>query len=147
MPFYVWLTIAVIFTIVEIFTAGFFYACFAAGAVAAWITTIFTGNGIIQILVFCLVSVGLIPLTRSFARRVTDESVPQAGADALVGAIVVVTETIKSDHEQGKVLIQGQEWIAESSQAIAKGAKARIASVKGARLVIKPLDKEENKNA
>jgi len=77
MPFYAWLIIAVIFTIIEIFTAGFFYACFAAGAIVAWASSLVTGSALWQIIVFCVVSVGLIPITRIFARRVTDESVPR----------------------------------------------------------------------
>jgi membrane protein implicated in regulation of membrane protease activity len=93
-PFYIWLILAVLFVIVEIFTAGFFYACFAAGALCAMITGFVTdaalGNseyGLVwQIVVFCVVSVILIPVSRSFARRVSDTSVPQAGVDAFRSA-------------------------------------------------------------
>ena len=92
-PYYIWLILAVLFVVVEIFTAGFFYACFAAGALSAMVTGFITrailgasAYGLVwQIVVFCVVSVALIPVSRTFARRISDNSVPQAGADALIG--------------------------------------------------------------
>jgi membrane protein implicated in regulation of membrane protease activity len=41
-PYYIWLILAVLFVVVEIFTAGFFYACFAAGALSAMVTGFIT---------------------------------------------------------------------------------------------------------
>jgi membrane protein implicated in regulation of membrane protease activity len=107
-PYYVWLIIAVLFIIVEIFAAGFFYACFAVGALAAWASSLITANPIWQIIIFCAVSVGLIPVSRIFARKVTDESVPQAGADALVGLNGIVTEAIRPADDAGKMRADGQ---------------------------------------
>jgi membrane protein implicated in regulation of membrane protease activity len=139
MPFYVWLTIAILFTLIEIFTSGFFYACFAAGAIAAWATSLLTESATLQIVVFCVVSVGLIPITRLFARKVTDESVPQAGADALIGQAGVVTEAIKPLEDTGKVRVDGQEWRATSDGKLTSGAQIVVVAVKGAKLLVKPM--------
>jgi membrane protein implicated in regulation of membrane protease activity len=143
MPFYVWLILAIIFTLVEIFTTGFFYACFAIGAVAAWATGLLTPNPIWQILVFCIVSVGLIPLTRIFARRVTDESIPQAGADALIGIQGIVLEAINSHENLGKVRVENQEWRASASVDIGVGTKIKVVAVKGATLLVEPNSGKE----
>jgi membrane protein implicated in regulation of membrane protease activity len=133
---YVWLTLAVIFILVEIFTAGFFYACFAVGALAAWVISLITGNVVWQIVVFCAVSVGLIPVSRIFARKVTDHSVPQAGVDALIGMTGVVTENIRPSDDVGKVRVDNQSWRAVASEDIDAGAKIKVTAVRGARLVV-----------
>jgi membrane protein implicated in regulation of membrane protease activity len=147
MPFYVWLTIAVLFTIVEILTSGFFFACFAIGAVVAWISGVFIHGAIWQILIFCVVSVGLIPLTRTFARKVTDHSIPQAGVEFLIGRRGFVTHSINPDDDSGAVKVESQEWRAESEILIETGAKIEVVAIKGARLIVKKVNEGENKNA
>ena len=146
MPFYVWLIIAIAFIIVEIFAAGFFYACFAMGALAAWVSSLITGNPIWQIVVFCVVSIGLIPVSRVFARRVTDESVPQAGADALVGLTGIVTETIRPADDVGKVRVDGQSWRALAEDDIETGVKIKVTAVRGARLMVEAVDRKGENN-
>jgi membrane protein implicated in regulation of membrane protease activity len=139
MPFYVWLIIAVAFIIVEILATGFFYACFAVGALAAWASTLITGNPIWQIVVFCVVSIGLIPVSRIFARGVTDESIPQAGADALVGLTGIVTEAIKPADDVGKVRVDGQSWRVMAADDIEVGVKIKVTAVRGARLMVEAV--------
>lgn len=147
MPYhYVWLTLAVIFIIIEIFTAGFFYACFAVGALAAWVTSLITGSVVWQVVVFCLVSVALIPVSRIFARRVTDHSVPQAGVDALIGLTGVVTENIRPADDVGKVRVDNQSWRAMASVDIDAGAKITVKAVRGARLVVETVDEKGANN-
>lgn len=144
-PFYIWLILAVLFVIVEIFTAGFFYACFAVGAICAMITGFITkaamgdsGYGLVwQIVVFCVVSVVLIPLSRTFARRVSDNTVPQAGADALIGMQGNVLETIKPSDDVGKVKVDGQVWRATGQAIIEAGAVIEVTGVRGAKLIVK----------
>jgi membrane protein implicated in regulation of membrane protease activity len=143
MPYYyVWLTLAVIFIIIEIFSAGFFYACFAVGALAAWVTSLVTGSIIWQIVIFCIVSVALIPVSRIFARRVTDHSVPQAGVDALIGLTGVVTENIRPAEDVGKVRVDNQGWRAVATEDIDAGTKIRVTAIKGARLVVETVDEK-----
>jgi membrane protein implicated in regulation of membrane protease activity len=139
MPFYVWLIIAILFTLIEIFTSGFFYACFAAGAIAAWAGSLITESAAWQIVIFCVVSVGLIPITRLFARRVTNESIPQAGPDALIGMTGVVTEAIIPLADTGKVRIEGQEWRAAANDKIDAGAQVEVVSIKSAKLLVRPV--------
>jgi membrane protein implicated in regulation of membrane protease activity len=140
MPYhYVWLTLAVIFIIIEIFTAGFFYACFAVGAMAAWVTSLITGSVVWQVVVFCAVSVALIPVSRVFARRVTDHSVPQAGVDALIGLTGVVTESIRPADDVGKVRVDNQSWRAVAAVDIDVGAKIMVTAIQGARLVVETV--------
>ena len=146
MPFYVWLIVAVVFIIVEIFAAGFFYACFTLGALAAWASSLITGNPIWQIVIFCVVSIGLIPVSRIFARKITDESVPQAGADALVGLSGIVTEAIRPAEDTGRVRVDGQNWLAVGAEDIEVGAKIKVTALRGARLTVEAIDAKGGNN-
>lgn len=149
-PYYIWLILAVLFIVVEIFTAGFFYACFAIGALSAMVTGFITkallgasAYGLVwQIVVFCVVSVALIPVSRVFARRISDDSVPQAGADALVGLQGIVTETINPAEDVGKVKVDGQVWRAVASDVIDAGTAIMVTDVRGAKLTVRALDKK-----
>lgn len=149
-PYYIWLILAVLFVVVEIFTAGFFYACFAAGAISAMVTGFITRAilgtnpyGLVwQIVVFCVVSVALIPVSRMFARKISDDSVRQAGADALIGLEGSVIETINPGEDIGKVKVDGQVWRAMSSAAIDSGTAIKVVNVRGAKLIVEALDKK-----
>lgn len=146
-PYYIWLILAVLFVVVEIFTAGFFYACFAIGALSAMITGFITKGvmgpspyGLVwQIVVFCIVSVVLIPISRTFAKKISDESIPQAGADALVGLKGIVTETINPAEDVGKVKVDGQVWRAISTSVIEKGSEIKVVDVRGAKLSVEEI--------
>lgn len=148
-PYYIWLVIAVLFIIVEIFTAGFFYACFAAGALCAMFTGFVTkavigpsAYGLVwQIVVFCVISVALIPVSRTFARKISDNSVPQAGADALIGMGGIVTETIDPSKDVGKVKVDGQVWRAVASDVIDSGTAIEVTDVRGAKLTVRASGK------
>lgn len=153
-PYYIWLILAVLFVVVEIFTAGFFYACFAVGALSAMVTGFITKGmlgsspyGLVwQIVVFCVVSVALIPVSRIFARKISDDTVPQAGADALVGLIGIVTETVNPAEDVGKVKVDGQVWRANAAGVIEKGSSVKVVDVRGAKLTIEEIDKQGGNN-
>jgi membrane protein implicated in regulation of membrane protease activity len=153
-PYYIWLILAVLFVVVEIFTAGFFYACFAAGALSAMVTGFITKSilgpspyGLAwQIVVFCVISVVLIPVSRTFARKISDDTVPQAGADALIGLKGIVTETINPVEDVGKVKVDGQVWRAIASGMIENGSAVKIIDVRGAKLIVEEIDKQGGNN-
>jgi len=146
MPYYLWLIVAILFIIVEIFTAGFFYACFGAGALAAMVTSYFTDNIVWQIGLFCATSVALIPATRFLAKKITDDSVPQAGADALIGMTGVVTEAIKISENIGMVRVDGQSWRAKATNEIAEGVKIKVSDIRGAKLIVEEVIKQGGDN-
>lgn len=64
---YVWLAVALIALILEVFTTGFIVACFSVGAVAAALTDVFGGGMNAQLIVFALVTVGVFAFIRPFA--------------------------------------------------------------------------------
>jgi len=141
MPIYLWLILAAILLIVEIFTAGFFIACFAIGAlfagIAAWLFTI---SFFWQCLIFVAISSILIPVAKSLGKRMAKDNVRQAGVDALIGEVALVTEDIDPDAQQGQIKIEGESWRAYADDAIKTGEKVRLLKVKGAMIKVEKIE-------
>ena len=97
-----------------------------------------------MIVVFCLVSVVLIPVSRYFARKVSDSTVPQAGADALIGLKGNVIETIIPADDVGKVKVDGQVWRATGSGVIDTGSAITVTGVRGAKLIVEAIQGGDN---
>ncbi|MCD6162623.1 MAG: NfeD family protein [candidate division Zixibacteria bacterium] len=140
MPVYIWLILAAILIVIEIFTAGFFIACFALGAlVAAGIAYVSPSMGY-QAAGFVIVSVIAIPISRILAKRFAEDQTPQAGVDALIGKTAVVIEDIVPISQKGQVKIEGESWRALASDEIKVGETVKIIEVKGTMLKVQKLE-------
>ncbi len=136
----VWLIVAVILAIAEIFTAGFFIIWFAVGAGVAVLVDLIGLPVYVQISVFLLVSLILVLTTRPIIRRFQKEGRDlKTNYEALSGREGWVTEEIKPNGGIGQVRIDGQIWsaVAEDGSAIASGEKVIIVRVEGVKLVVK----------
>ncbi len=80
MSFLAWIAIAVIFLILEVASFSFFYACFVLGAILAGVSTFLTDSVALQALIFMILSVVLIPLSRPLARKLIGEIADTRGA-------------------------------------------------------------------
>ncbi|MCP4580902.1 MAG: NfeD family protein [candidate division Zixibacteria bacterium] len=142
MPEYVWLILAGVLIIIEIFTAGFFIACFAVGALVAALLSYVTNLSFEwQCGIFAIVSVALIPLARSLGKRMQSDKIPQAGADALVGKTAVVIDTILPRSTRGQIRVDGDVWRAIASVEIKEGETVAVVSVKGAMLEVEKTER------
>ncbi len=110
-----WTVIAVGCLIMELVSGGFFIICFSVGAVAAAIATLAGGLGW-QVLAFVVFSALSIFLVRPFALKYLhdDKPAPVSNADAIIGRVGRVSETIVAGHF-GRVAIDGDDWKAQAS--------------------------------
>lgn len=74
MSFLAWIAIAVIFLILEVASFSFFYACFVLGAILAGVSAFFTDSVTLQALIFMILSVVLVPLSRPLAGKLIGDS-------------------------------------------------------------------------
>ena len=137
----VWLIVALVLLIVELFTASFGVVCFSFGAAAAGIAAYFNLGTVWQLALFSIVSfvafVFIRPVIVKFLLKKKDEVL--TNADAVVGRIGVVTEEINADKNTGRVKIDGDDWKAVSSENIALGEKVEVMSRESIILNVKPL--------
>jgi len=80
MSFLAWIAIAVIFLILEVASFSFFYGCFVLGAILAGVSAFFTDSVTLQALIFVILSVVLLPLSRPLAKKLIGEMPDTRGA-------------------------------------------------------------------
>ena len=135
-----WLILFVVLLVIEIFTMGLTTVWFAGGALVAFILA-FAGLGLpVQIIVFLLVSILLLVLTRPIAIKFFNQERQKTNADSLIGQKAVVLETIDTLHGTGRVEVNGMEWSAKVEDATAvieAGTVVSIEGIQGVKLIVK----------
>ncbi len=123
-----WAVVAVLCLIIELFTVGFFIACFAVGALFALLTSFFFGI-YVQLSVFIVVSGVSIfmvrPMALKYLRREGGDC--KTNADALIGRNGVVSQTIEAGG-YGRVVVGGDDWKAEAdgSEELPEGTRVTV---------------------
>jgi membrane protein implicated in regulation of membrane protease activity len=139
-----WLILAAVLLIGEIFTAGFFLFWFSIGAAAAGVMALLGMNEILQLLVFVVVSGVLFATGRKFANRVTKKQPPGIGADRFTGGTGIVLEEINPLANTGKIRLGQESWRAESEngEVVPVGATVKVLRIDGTRAILQKTEKE-----
>ncbi len=142
---WIWMILAAVLLVGEIFTAGFFLLCFGIGAA---VTGLFAklGFGIVgQLIIFIVISLVLFMVSRKAANRFSKEQPPGIGADRFTGQKCVVLEEIDNAKNTGRVRLGREEWRAESEKGdtIPTGTEVLVASVEGTHLIVNKIEKGE----
>jgi membrane protein implicated in regulation of membrane protease activity len=139
----VWLVVALVLVAIEVSTLTFVALYLAAGAVGAGIASL-AGAGLpLQILVFAVVSVASLVLTRKPLMRALRKTPPVvSNAPTVVGKRAVVTVAVAAGPGQrGQVRVGTEFWSArsEDERAIGEGQTVEVARIEGVALVIRPV--------
>lgn len=135
-----WLILGMGLAAAELFTATtFILLMFAAGAFAAAGTAALGAPGVLQGVVFALVSVLALFAVRPAIRRHLSEtaSVRRVGMEALEGASGLVLERV--DENKGVIKLDGETWLArayDATQVFEPGERVRIIEFKGATALV-----------
>jgi membrane protein implicated in regulation of membrane protease activity len=137
---WIWLALAAIFVIGEIFTEGFFLFCFAVGAAVAGVLALLGLGAAWQWGAFVVISGILFMIARRFAERLSKKQPPGIGADRWIGESGTVLETIDNARSTGVVRLGKEEWKAESESAeiIQEGEVVEVVRMEGTHLIVKP---------
>lgn len=138
---WLWMIMAAIFIIGEIFSAGFFLLWFGIGAVVAGILSSLGFGADWQWIAFISISGGLFVISRRFAERFTKKQPPGVGADRFIGEKGIVLEEIDNIRHTGLVKVSNEVWMADSDtgEIIAVGEKIVVVKVIGTHLVVRVL--------
>ncbi|MCK4856731.1 MAG: NfeD family protein [candidate division Zixibacteria bacterium] len=141
--FWIWMAAVVAFLIMELATPTLVFASFVVGAVGAAITATLTDSYLLQIAVFAIISIIMIPLTRPLACKITKPAPQKANVDALIGRTGVVTKKIDAAQDVGQVRVEGQVWQAVAEEVIEAGEQIRVDEIRGARLYVSRPKQEQ----
>ncbi len=139
-----WLVLFVALLIVEIITMGLTTIWFAGGALAAFLAG-FIGFGLaVQVIVFLVVSVLLLVLTRPIAVRYFNQERQKTNAERLIGEKALGLEDIDTLKAVGRVSVGGQEWSAKTDEPDGKIGRDTIVEVEGIQGVKLIVSKKED---
>ena len=141
----IWMVVAAVFIIGEIFTLGFFLLWFGIGAAVAGILAIFGLGGSWQWGAFAVVSGVLFVLSRRFAERFSKKQPPGIGADRFIDKKGVVLEEVDNIKNSGRIRMGKEEWRAESDtgEVIPVGKMVEVTRLVGTHVVVKTLKEGE----
>ena len=140
----IWLLIAAVFVVIEIFTSGFAVACFSVGCVFGSILAACDLSLTWQVVAFAvgtfLAFVFIRPIVMKYLDKKTNDTGVKTNMDNIIGKIAVVTEKIE-ENGYGRVKIDGDDWKAKTNDGSAAevGAKVEIESFESIILTVKKL--------
>lgn len=143
---HIWIIVAVILFIVEIFTPAFLVACLAIGCIFAGIFSSMDFGIKIQLLAFSIGTIisffGVRPFILKYGHKKSGDL--KTNVHALVGKIGKVTVTIDNSQNQGRVTVEGDDWKAETenNEILNAGERVEIIKIDSTILTVKLIKKE-----
>lgn len=141
-----WLAAFVVLLVGEIISVALTSIWFAAGALAAFVLSLFCDILWVQILVFLLVSLVLLIFTKPFAEKYINRDREKTNVDAIVGRQGVITQQVNNLEASGEVSIAGQIWMARAVNdgvLIPEGTKVIVKEVRGVKLIVETEQEKE----
>ena len=140
-----WLILFVILLIVEILTMGLTTIWFAGGALVAFAAGVLGFGTAVQIIVFVVVSVILLIVTRPIAVKYFNKERQKTNAESLIGQQALVLEDIDTLQSKGRVEINGQEWAAKTDEpegSIEKNTVVVVEGIQGVKLIVRAREEK-----
>lgn len=136
----IWTIILVISVIVEAITVDLVSIWFSIGAIGALICEALGLNQMTQIVVFTIISILCILVSRPLSKKYLRKNTIKTNLDRVIGQHCLVTETITAD-TKGEVKVMGNLWSASSldNTTIEAGQYAEVVSIEGAHVVVKKI--------
>ena len=135
-----WLIMFAIFVIAELVTSGALISIWFCLSSLVAMAAAKAGTGfIVQMVVFVVFSTALLILTKPFIRKVLKFNPEPTNADAIIGGVGVVVETINNIEEKGAVKIDGKIWTAralDDNIIIKEGSKVKALEIRGVKLYV-----------
>ncbi|MFL6210716.1 MAG: NfeD family protein [Pyrinomonadaceae bacterium] len=140
----IWIVLAVILIVAEIFTPGFVLLWFGIGALASALVSLAGFGYPLQFLVFFIVSMALTVASRTiftkyFVRKELEGGF-KTGMDALPGKQGTVVTSSRGALQEGAVKVYGSTWTAypaEGEAELEAGDRVVVESVRGASIYVR----------
>ena len=138
-----WLGLLVAFLIVEAACPIHLVSIwFAAGSLAALVVYWLHGPLWLQIVMFLVVSGGLLAALWPIAKKFLNPRVTATNVDSVIGSIGIVTSAIDNIEAHGQVKLNGMEWTARSTtgEPIPEHTRVRVDKIEGVKVFVTPAE-------
>lgn len=138
----VWLGLMVVFLAAEAATVSLVSLWFAAGSLAAMVTTLAGGSLVFQMTVFLLVSVVMLTALRPLVRKYLTPKLTSTNVDSVIGSVGIVTEAIDNISASGQVKLNAMVWTARSTSGapIQPGTQVKVDRIEGVKVFVSPAE-------
>ena len=141
----IWLIVAIIFAITEVYYHGFFLLWFSIGALVTLIASLFLHNFLLESIIFLTVSfILLLTLKKHFIKKLDHKKTFATNTNQLIGSHGIVIKHIGQNNlESGLVKLDGEVWsaISDSNHSISEGSLVEVKAIKGVRLIVASIKK------
>lgn len=137
-----WIFIAAVALIIDIFTSNFFFVWFTIGAIAAIFTQILGYSIIIQSIIFLIISILSIAIGYPLVRKNIKATIKPTllREQTYIGRKITVDDDMLNNNV---VKIDGVLWqIYNIGDNISKGDKVKIVKLKGNKILIEKINEE-----
>ena len=135
-----WLIAFLVFLTIEMITINLVSIWFAIGAIVSMSVAYFTNNVLIQMIVFIVVSLVTLLITKPLVKKFKKVDFVPTNSDRVIGKVGEVTKIITPD-EYGEVKVYGTVWTAFSDDVLNVGDKVIITNIEGVKLIVKKEEK------
>lgn len=135
----IWLGLMVVFLVVEAACPLHLVSIwFTVGSLAAMIAAALGAAVWLQVVLFVLVSAGLLAALWPFTKRFLNAKVSATNLDSVIGAQGLVTEAIDNLTACGHVKLGAMEWSARSTsgEPIPLGSKVQVDRIEGVKVLV-----------
>lgn len=138
---YIWVAFLIFSIVTEAATMSLVAVWFMPGALLSMILAFFGVAVWIQVLLFFVISVVLLLLTRKISSRLQKRKPLATNADRVIGSEGIVTEEIDDIQGTGQVKVFGQIWSAKNqmpNETLKAGSIVKILQIEGVKLIVTP---------
>lgn len=139
---WLWLGIIIVACFFECVTAVQLVSIWAAlGGLAALIASLFYAPIELQVLLFFVVTIAALILTRPLVKKMLKSKDVPTNADMCIGQIGKVISRIQGKSVRGQVHVMGTTWtaVSDSDVLIPEGSEVRIQRIEGVKLIVEPI--------
>ena len=148
LPWQIWLIIAGVCFILEIATVGFLVFWFGVAALITCLISLFVPSIIAQTVIFIVLSIILILLSRPFAKKIGRKDNVVTNSNAIIGKeAIVIKEIDGKTGKVGQVKVLGDTWSAiceDSNMVIPVDSTVKVSKIDGVKLIVEPITIKSN---
>lgn len=136
-PYY-WLAIIVVMSIMEACTCQLVSIWFVVGATVSFIMSLFGMSVISQVVVFAVVSLFLVAVTKPLVKKFISQKRTETNSDQYINKDGIVIEEINNLNGTGQVKISGITWTARAlnNDVIPKDRLVKVEKIEGVKLIV-----------
>ena len=137
----IWFVIIIVAALIEMNTMDLASIWFSVGALFAFILALINVDVAWQIVVFLVVSLGLVLSVRPVAKNYFKTNQISTNADRLIGKVAICTKDILVG-DRGEVKIDGKYWLAVTSgdKDITVDDRVEVLAIEGVKLIVDKIE-------